>query len=333
MQTILVTGGCGYIGSLMTKKLAELGYNIVVFDSMEHGDPTILERIKSLYPKVSLYFEKGDVKKKWQIDKVFKKYNIDAVMHFAAYIEAGESMLVPTKYFENNTVGSINLIKSIIENKVLKFVLSSTAGVYGNSVKSPIIESSSLNPENYYGLSKVMVEKVLEAAVKEGLNSIRLRYFNAAGASLDGLFGEKHKPESHLIPRVIQYALKQRDDFKLFGDDYPTPDGTCVRDYIHIEDLVEAHQLALNYLEEFEGTNVFNLGTGKGISNKEIIDLIKKANKKSFEFETVERREGDPAVLFADSSKAQKILGWKARYNIEDIVNSAYKWHKNNKPL
>ncbi|MEI6462277.1 MAG: UDP-glucose 4-epimerase GalE [bacterium] len=332
MGYIVVTGGCGYIGSHMTRHLLSKGYNVLVIDNLERGFKDVITTLKKAYPKANLVFEKVDLRDKLNLLKVFSKYEIDSVLHFAGYALVGESMTYPTKYFENNTGGTINLVSVMLERKINKIIFSSTCNIYGNSPKIPITENNVENPSSLYGLSKQLSERVIESAAVEGLNSIRFRYFNAAGDSFDGLIGERHDPETHLIPRVLDFALGKSDTFKLFGDNYPTPDGTCIRDYVHVEDLAEAHLLGLKKLEENSKSNkgstaLYNLGTENGTSNKEIIEAVKKISGKDFKYETVEARPGDPAILIADSTKAFKELGWKAKMDLNKVIESAYNWH------
>lgn len=331
-KTILVTGGAGYIGSHMVRLLLKKDFDVVVFDSLENGSKEAIKRLRAEKPSSKLYFVQGDIRKKEDLDSVFKKYKIDAIIHFAAYLEAGESMYKPLKYFENNVNGTVNLISVALSHGVKKIIASSTAAVYGEKNKNPVKEDGIIAPENYYGLSKYIVEQILMTSVIEGLQSIRFRYFNAAGNSKDSYIGLFKKNPSNIIPRIVQYALGKRDDFMLFGDDYPTPDGTCIRDYIDVNDLAEAHLLGLKKLfslkDDEKYTDVFNLGTGKGTSNLELIKIIKKISKIDFKYKTVERRKGDASVLVADSTKAFKILGWKAKVPIEKTIEEVLKWNK-----
>lgn len=303
---VLVAGGRGYIGSITKKELINQGHEAVVYDKK---DGQKIQDTKLL-------------------ETVLKDEKIEAVMHFAAYIEMGESMEKPYKYFENNVFGSLSLLEAMRKTKVDKLIFSSTAGVYGNPERVPIKEGDRKEPENPYGESKLMVERLLKWYGKiHGLKSITLRYFNAAGATLDGLMGESHEPESHLIPNVIKAALEGRE-FKLFGDDYPTADGTCVRDYVHVLDLAKAHVLALKALDEGHETDVFNVGTGVGYSNKQVLEMVKKVSGVEFPVKIEERRAGDANELVADSSKLKDELSWKPEYSdLKTIVESAYKWH------
>ncbi len=317
MKTILVTGGAGYIGSHTVHELIGHNYNVIVFDTLEKGH-------KDFLPNNVKLFE-GDVGNREDLNKVFSSNKIDVVIHFAGYIEAGESMVNPLKYFHNNSANGINLIKAMHDNGIKNIIFSSTAAVYGNPKNIPITEEHETNPVNHYGMSKLILEKTLEASKVQGINSIFLRYFNAAGAGYN--IGEKHNPETHLIPIILEAASGKRDHIKLFGTDYPTQDGTCIRDYIHVLDLASAHVKALKQLEKGK-SGVYNLGTGRGHSVKEIIDICKKISGKNIKVINEKRREGDPPILVASSLKAQKELNWKPKYNINDIISNAWEWHK-----
>lgn len=317
MKTILVTGGAGYIGSHTVHELVNQGYNVIVFDNLEKGHKEFLPSAAKLI--------QGNIGNIQDLNKVFSSNKIDAVIHFAGSIEAGESMVNPLKYFHNNSANGIILLKTMHDNRVKNIIFSSTAAVYGNPKKVPITEDHETNPVNHYGMSKLMLEKTLEASKIQGMNSIFLRYFNAAGAGYN--IGEQHNPETHLIPIILEAASGKRDNIKLFGTDYPTPDGTCVRDYIHVLDLASAHVLALKNLEKGK-LGVYNLGTGKGHSVKEVIDICKKVTKKNIKVIHEKRREGDPPILVASSLKAKKELNWQPKYDINDIIKSAWEWHK-----
>lgn len=323
---ILITGGAGYIGSHTVRYLLEqniLPEDIIVFDNLVYGHEDVI-------PK-GVTFIKGDLLNKQDIDSVFHQNKIDAVIHFAAYAYVGESMTNPFKYFENNIVGGLNLLNSMTKHDCKKIIFSSTCATYGMPDKTPIDEQEKQSPINAYGESKLMFEKILEWFGKiHKVKSIRLRYFNAAGAAYG--IGERHDPETHLIPLVLETALGKRESIKVFGDDYMTPDGTCIRDYIHVVDLASAHYKALRYLENDDVlTDYFNLGTGKGSSVKEIIDISKKISGVDFKVVMEERRPGDPDILVADPYKANDILGWKAEYDIEKIITSAWEFHKKQK--
>ncbi|MCG2691911.1 UDP-glucose 4-epimerase GalE [Microgenomates group bacterium] len=302
---VLVTGGEGYIGSITAQELIKNNYQAVIYDkknNQEIQDAKLLE-------------------------KVIKEEKIEAVMHFAAYIEMGESMEEPAKYFDNNLIGSQHLIHTMINTGVKYLIFSSTAGVYGNPIKVPIKEENRKLPENPYGQSKLMTEQLLEFYDRiYGLKSISLRYFNAAGATDQS--GENHQPESHLIPNLIKAILKDKE-FTLFGNDYPTKDGTCIRDYIHVLDLAKAHILALEALVSGHKSDVFNVGTGKGYSNLEVIRMVEKVSGKKLKVKLAPRRPGDANELVADPTKIQKDLGWQPQYSdLETIVRTAWNWHK-----
>jgi UDP-glucose 4-epimerase len=320
-MNILVTGGAGYIGSITAEELKKEGHQVYIYDSMENGHAWAVKN-KPLI--------KGRTQNRQLVTETLKTYEIEAVIHFAAYIEMGESMKNPYKYFEDNTYGTLQLLKAMVDQGVDKLVFSSTAGVYGEPENIPIKEEDAKNPTNPYGESKLMVEKMLQWFSEiHGLRSIILRYFNAAGAALDNSLGEAHQSESHLIPNLIKAVLQGRE-FTLFGDDYDTKDGTCVRDYVHVVDLAQAHLLALNALKEGKESTQYNVGIGKGYSNKEVIEAVQKTAEKDFSFQIGERRPGDAAKLIADSTKIQKELGWQPQYSdLKTIVETAYRWHKN----
>jgi UDP-glucose 4-epimerase len=325
---VLVVGGAGYIGSHMVERLLDLGNEVVVFDSLELGHKEVAERLGG---EISLF--KGDLRKKEDIKNCFKDNpDIEAVVHFAAKSLVGESVEKPEIYYENNVGGSLNLFSAMVEAGVKKIVFSSTAAVYGEPDVKIITEDIVKKPINPYGSSKLFVEQILEDMNKAyGLSSFRLRYFNVAGASSSGLIGEDHHPETHLIPLVLQAALGKREKIVIFGDDYDTEDGTCVRDYIHVEDLIEAHILALNYLSKNEGVSEYvNLGSERGYSVKEVVETVKKVVGVDFKVELGERRAGDPPRLVASSRKAFEKLGWKVDKSLEDMVTGAWKWYKQN---
>ena len=316
---ILVTGGAGYIGSHTNKALHNAGYDTVVLDNLSKGYENFVK-----WGNLENYdIGSGDIR------EVFEKYDIDGVIHFAGFISVTESVEMPQKYLKNNYKNTLNLLKVMREYDVDKFIFSSTAAVYGNPEVIPITEDSKLKPINPYGHSKWLVEKALEReAAKGDFNYVALRYFNAAGCDFDGQIGEFHDPETHLIPLILDAAIGKRECIYIYGDDYDTPDGTCIRDYIHVNDLADAHIKAYEYLCKENKSNVFNLGNGKGFSVREVIDMCKKVTKCDFEVKVDERREGDPAVLVADSSKIQNELGWTPQYDLEQIVESAWKWHQ-----
>jgi len=318
---ILIVGGAGYIGSHINKELAKQGYKTVIFDSLVKGHKEAV--------KWGEFFE-GDLNNIESIREVFKKYEIEAVLHLAAFIEVGESVKDPQKYYLNNVKNTLNLLQVVLENDVKKIIFSSTAATFGNPQYIPIDEKHPQMPINPYGQAKLMVEKVLaDYDVAYGLKYVVLRYFNACGADLETEIGENHSPESHLIPLILDAALGKREDIKIFGTDYPTPDGTCIRDYIHVTDLAEAHVLALKYLIDGGTSDCFNLGNSTGFSVKEVINVAKKITGVDFKVVEVERRVGDPPVLVADSKKAREILKWEPKYfDLETIVSSAWNWHK-----
>lgn len=321
---ILVTGGAGYIGSHTVINLLNAGYDIVIFDNLETGHIETVETLKKLG---NVVFEKGDLRNIQDIDKVFEKHNIDAVVHFAAFSLVGESVTNPAKYYRNNTFGTLNLLESMVNHNVKKIVFSSTCATYGEPEYTPIDENHPQNPINPYGASKLMIERMMKDFDDAyGLKSIKLRYFNVAGCDELTRVGEWHDPETHLIPNILKSTFQGGKSFKIFGDDYETPDGTCIRDYVNVEDLAEAHRLALEYLLTENKSDVFNLGTEKGDSVKKIFDVCEKVLDKKIPVEVVEKRPGDPAMLFANAAKAKKILNWIPNKTIEDSVDSAYKW-------
>lgn len=323
MKNILVIGGAGYIGSHTVKMLAEKGYNPVVYDNLSKGHR---EAVKD-YP-----FEMGDLGDAVRLSEVFKKHKIDAVMHFAAFIEVGESVKEPAKYYNNNVSKVLTLLDTMVEQGIKYFVFSSTAATFGEPVKEKIDESHPQSPINPYGNTKLMVEKILtDFDNAYGLKSTALRYFNASGADDSGEIGESHNPESHLIPIVLQAAAGKRPSIKMFGDDYPTPDGTCVRDYVHVNDLARAHILALEKMFSDNKSERFNLGSGNGFSVAELVKEAKKITGVDFKVEVAPRREGDPAVLVADSTKARQVLSWEPEYTLTKIIETAWKWEQNRK--
>lgn len=323
-KTILVVGGAGYIGSHQVKMLDEKGYNVIVYDNLSTGYQDLVT--------VDSFIE-ADLADKNKLREVFSNNKIDAVMHFAAFIEVGESVRNPAKYYRNNVVNVLNLLDVILEYDVKYFIFSSTAAIYGEPDEVPIKEEHNKRPINPYGKSKLMVEQILEDYDKAyGLKYTCFRYFNASGADESGEIGEKHNPETHLIPLVLKTALGERDSIYIFGTDYDTNDGTCIRDYVHVNDLARAHIKGLERLFAGENSEVFNLGSGQGYSVREIIDKAKEITGIDFTVIEAERREGDPAVLIADSSKAKEILGWKPEYSLYDIIKTAWKWHESEQP-
>lgn len=315
---ILVTGGAGYIGSVTVKKLLEEGHEVVVFDNLEYGHKDA----------VTCPVIVGDLLKKEDL-KQLDQYIFDAVIHFAAYLQVGESMQNPYKYFQNNMLGGLNLLEYMKGRDINYLVFSSTSAVFGTPNEVPVKESAEKHPESVYGESKLMFETILKWYDSIfGIKSVALRYFNAAGASIDGKVGEMHSPETHIIPVAIEKALKN-SEFTLFGNDYLTPDGTCVRDYIHVEDLAVAHIEALEYVQKTNQSNDFNLGVGKGYSNKEVIDMVKKISGVDFPVTIGPKRAGDAAIVFADNTKSKEILGFIPQHSdLETIVRTAWEWHK-----
>lgn len=318
-MAILIAGGAGYIGSHVCKMLAQKGYEVIVFDNLSYGYKNFIKWGE---------FVLGDIGDKDLLSLLFKKYKIDAVMHFCAFIEVGESVKNPEKYYKNNLFNTIILLEAMKEASINKFIFSSSAAVYGMPVKIPIEEDDPKLPINPYGRTKYMVENILQDYSNSyDFKSVSFRYFNASGASFDRDIGEAHNPESHLIPLILDAAIGNRECIKVFGIDYETKDGTAIRDYIHVMDLATAHIAGLEYLLNGGETNYFNLGSGEGFSVKEIIENVKKITKKDFKIVETERRPGDPPVLIASSNKAEKILGWRREYSLEDIIKSAWNWH------
>jgi UDP-glucose 4-epimerase len=322
--TVLVTGGAGYIGSHAVLALKEAGYRVVVLDNLVYGHLDIVETV------LDVEFVHGDISDRPLLDQVFQTYPIDAVIHFAAYAYVGESVTNPAKYYRNNVVGTLTLLEAMVQAEVFKIVFSSTCASYGNPHQIPIPEDHPQSPINPYGMSKLMVEQILEDFDRAyGLRSVRFRYFNAAGADPQGRIGEDHCPETHLIPLVLLTALGQREHITVFGTDYKTPDGTCIRDYIHVTDLADAHILGLKYLLDDGETSVFNLGNGEGFSVKEVITAAREVTGLPIAVEEGPRRPGDPAILIGSATKARKALGWDPQYNqIEVILDHAWRWHQ-----
>jgi UDP-glucose 4-epimerase len=330
---ILVTGGAGYIGSHVVKQLTrEDNAFVTVVDSLCGGDfDSISVLKKQFHPSSRFKFYNFDLSNSDAIERLFSESNFDAVIHFAAHLQVGESVHDPIKYYLNNTVNTTQLVSLCIKHKVNKFIFSSTAAVYGEPNIVPIPETAIKNPINPYGMSKLMSESVIidSAKAHEDFKYVILRYFNVAGADADGEIGESHVPETHLIPLVIHAAIGKRESICLFGDDYNTPDGSCIRDYVHVEDLANAHVKALSYIDESNKSNIFNCGYGIGYSVKEVIRTIKNLSGIDFKVDTVERREGDPAVLVADNSKIINEMGWKPKFNdLNLICESALKWEQ-----
>jgi len=318
---VLVTGGAGYIGSVTTLELINQGYEVVVFDNLSFGhEQAIAKRAK---------FIKGDLLDRSSILSALSKEKIDAVVHFAGFIAVGESVKEPLKYVQNNIVGGFNLIDSMRELKIDKIIFSSSAAVYGNPERVPIREDDKKDPTNPYGETKLIFEKFLAwSNAAYGIRSVSLRYFNASGADIEHDLGEDHDPETHLIPLVLKVALGQREKIEIFGTDYDTSDGTCIRDYVHIKDLAAAHVLALKHLKEGGATSFYNVGSSKGYSVKEVIDISRKITGRDIKVVSSPRREGDPASLVASSEKIQRKLGFKFKHSgLENIIKTAWEWH------
>ncbi len=323
-MNILVTGGAGYIGSHTVKLLIEKGFTPVIFDNLSRG------HIESV-PEGTV-FENVDLLDREKLMNCLFKHKIDAAIHFAAFAYVGESVEDPFMYYRNNVVGSLNLFTALYETEIKRAVFSSTCSIYGNPVSVPIGENQKSNPINPYAKTKLMVENILsDYDTAYGLKAVCLRYFNAAGASSDCSIGESHDPEPHLIPLILQTALGKRKAIQIYGDDYPTEDGTCIRDYIHVEDLADAHVRALEYLLAGKESTIINLGTGNGNSVKEVITTAREITGKEIPENTVPRRAGDPAILVADNTKAREVLGWVPKYNIAGILKTAWDWHCNPK--
>ena len=319
---VLVLGGAGYIGSHTVYKLIEEGHDVVVFDNLETG------YIEAVHPQAKFY--KGDLRNRAEIDNVLdNETGIDAVIHFAANSLVGESMVNPLKYYDNNVYGTKVLLEALLAHGIKNIVFSSTAATYGEPTDSPILETDPTNPTNCYGETKRAMERMFYwTELAHGIKYVSLRYFNACGAHVNGNIGEAHNPESHLIPIILQVANGTRDHISVYGTDYDTFDGTCIRDYIHVTDLAQAHILACKYLLDGGKSDIFNLGNGVGFSVKEVIEKAKEVTGKEIKVVLEGRRAGDPAVLVASSDKAKKILGWKPAYNdLGTIIDTAWKWH------
>lgn len=331
MAAILVTGGAGYIGSHTVLDLITNGYDVVIFDNLEGGCIKTINSLKNIGDQLgkSIDFVKGDLKNINDISGVFKRYKIDAVLHFAAYICVQESVNDPRKYYENNVVGSLNLFAAMIDNHVSRIVFSSTAAVYGEPVNAaPINEKYELLPINPYGRSKLTVERILKDYDDAyGLKSVALRYFNVVGADSLARIGECHEPETHLVPNILK-AAASGEIFSLFGDDFDTRDRTCVRDYVNVEDLADAHILALRYLENENQSDCFNIGTNVGSTVKEVLEVCERVSQCKINLKICARRMGEPAFLVSSNKKAEKILGWKPKKSLEDSIRSAYEWHR-----
>ena len=321
---VLVTGGAGYIGSVVAEELLRAGHQVVVFDNLSRGHGQAVPKNAELIV--------GELSDRHHLDQVFRLRAIDAVMHFAALIEAGESMKAPEEFFRNNTANALTLLEAMLAARVKRFVFSSTAALYGNPERTPIEEDDPIHPTNAYGESKLLVERMLVWFHQiHGLRYASLRYFNAAGASRPDK-GEAHQPETHLIPRILQVALGRVEHVNIFGTDYPTPDGTCIRDYIHVSDLAHAHLLALDALEDARenfSPLIYNLGNGQGFSVRQVVEVARQVTGHPIPAIESPRREGDPAVLIASSEKIRRDLGWQPKFpDLRTIVESAWQWHR-----
>lgn len=329
-MNILITGGAGYIGSHVVKQLSsKKNVNITIIDNLCGGEFDSIGVLRNLFPKKNFDFINLDLANFNILENIFEDKNFDAVLHFAAHLQVGESVQKPIKYYRNNTMNTTSLIYLCDKYKVNKFIFSSTAAVYGEATKVPIDENTLLAPINPYGMSKLMSEQVLKDTAKANQNFkyVILRYFNVAGASIDNSLGECHNPETHLIPLIVQTALGKRDSIKMFGDDYPTSDGSCIRDYVHVEDLASAHIEALDFLNSGNESDIFNCGYGHGFSVKEVINAVKKITNIDFRVDVVERRDGDPAILVADNTKIKNKMNWVPKYDdLGLICESALKW-------
>ncbi len=324
MKEILVTGGAGYIGSHVVRKLNERGFKPVVYDDLSAGIRDFVSDFE---------FIQGDIGDYSKLVSIFKSRNIECVMNFASFIAVGESCAFPLKYYENNVAKTISLFNAMRDCNVKKFIFSSTAAVYGTPDEVPITENSKWKPESPYGRTKLMIEDILrDLDVSDKFRFIALRYFNAAGADPEGRIGESHVPETHIIPLIMRAIIDKDFTLTIFGDDYATPDGTCIRDYIHVYDLADAHVLAVEKLLEGSESKVFNLGNGTGFSVKEVIDSVERVAGKKPKFKIGPRRPGDPAVLVASSKAAREYLGWKPNFpDIDTIVETAWNWEKQQK--
>lgn len=323
MAKILIVGGAGYIGSHNVRMFLDKGFEVVVVDNLNTG------HTKAIDPRATFY--KEDIRNKDKMVEILKKEKVDAVVHFAALSLVGVSMKDPLAYFDNNVYGMIALLEAMQEANVNKIVFSSSAATYGEQKEMPLTEESPTQPTSVYGETKLMMETIIKWCDKcIGMKYVSLRYFNAAGAIEDGTLGEDHSPETHLIPLILQVPLGKRDHISVFGQDYETRDGTCIRDYIHVQDLADAHVRAINWLLEGHDSEIFNLGSGDGQSVNEMITCAEKIVGKEIKKEYVERRPGDPATLIASNKKAKEKLGWNNNHSLEDIMSTAYNFHKNN---
>lgn len=321
-MAILVLGGAGYIGSHTVHELIKAGRDVVVVDNLQTGFK------QAIHPKARFY--EVDIRSRAALEHVFTSEDIEGVIHFAACSQVGESMHNPLKYYENNLAGTMVLLQAMVAHGVDKIVFSSTAATYGEPERVPILETDKTEPTNCYGETKLSMEKMMHwVSQAHGLHFVALRYFNACGAHPSGHIGEAHNPETHLVPLILQVPNGQREHISIFGEDYPTPDGTCIRDYIHVTDLAQAHILALDYLLAGGDNNVFNLGNGVGFSVREVIETARRVTGHPIPAVVSPRRAGDPAQLIASSEKAKTVLGWKPQYDsLETIISTAWNWHK-----
>ena len=317
-MTTLVTGGAGYIGAHTVRALKNASRDVVVLDTLERGNKQAVLGTKLIV---------GDIADQKLVAKICRKYKITSVVHFAAYKAVGESMTHPMKYWQNNVSSTLKLLETLQAHDISRFVFSSSASVYGTPKSSPTTENEPTNPESVYAETKLAVENILRSLAIDGLNSVSLRYFNAAGASSDNKIGEDWTTSQNLIPRVVRALLDDKFKFEVFGNDYATPDGTCIRDYIHVEDLAVAHVKALEYLESYGKTTVCNIGTGKGTSVKQLLEMTAVVAKREVPHTIGARREGDPVSVYADVTLANKVLGWHATQDLQSIIQSAFTWH------
>ena len=323
---ILVTGGAGYIGSHCVLALLQKNYDVLIFDNLSTGHVETVNELKK-YGKVE--FIQGDLLNNEDLSKIFDNNEIEAVIHFAAFSQVAESVKNPQKYYVNNVCGTINLLSAMIENKVDKIVFSSTAATYGEPEYTPIDEKHPQSPINPYGKTKLMIENIMDDYDKAyGLKSVRLRYFNVAGADSNNRVGEWHEPETHLIPNILKSTFGNGKTFEMYGEDYDTKDGTCVRDYINVEDLADAHILALGYLQNGGETNYFNLGTNEGNTVKEVFSVCEEVTNKTIAVNKMPRRDGDPAKLIADNKKVKEVLKWEPKRTLNDSIKTAYTWEQ-----
>jgi UDP-glucose 4-epimerase len=314
-------GGAGFVGSHAVRQLVRENIPVLVMDNLVYGHRELVRGVDLI---------ERDLQDLALLEKIFSEHSIEAVMHFAAYCYVGESVIDPAKYYQNNVASTLNLLKTMIKANVRKFIFSSTCATYGIPLKLPLTEEHPQNPINPYGATKMMVERMLsDFDLAYGLKSISFRYFNAAGADPDGDIGEWHIPETHLIPLVLEVAAGRRDAVQIYGTDYPTPDGTCIRDYIHVNDIAQAHILGLKHLMGEEASGVFNLGNGNGFSVREVVGAVEEITGRKIRAIETGRRPGDPPVLVGSSEKARRGLGWERRFpEIQSIVETAWKWHR-----